>query len=84
LAFIGSFHKCNNLDRFFRRNRCEAPHEELGDLEAERIIAVPIFGQSLAGQRQLGLAGLAIATVFAGRTAAIAKPADLLVHDAKR
>jgi len=35
--------------------------------------------QSLAGQRQVGLAVLALATVFAGRTAANAKAADSLL-----
>jgi len=43
-----------------------------------------LFKQSLAGQRQVGLAGAALATVFAGRTAAGAKTADLLVNTAKR
>ncbi len=40
--------------------------------------------QVLAGQRQVGLAGVALATVFAGRTATGAKAADRLVNTAKR
>jgi hypothetical protein len=38
----------------------------------------------LAGQRQVGLAGLALAAVLPAKTVASAKAADLLVNTAKR
>jgi len=49
LAFIGGLHKGKNLNRFFRRDRCDARLEELGDLEAERIVAAPFVDVTIAG-----------------------------------